>query len=144
MRSTQFNRKGFTLLELLMVVIIIAILASLALPQYFRATERTRSGQVMQLLASIRGAEMRFRANSPTNVYDNSAGLAGLGLPLPPLPATWANIVATGNGPGSNITVTRNGGNNGGALLEIDLDNGMVCASNAQAGNDWGLPGAGC
>ena len=36
------NKKGFTLLELLVVVLIIGILASIALPQYTKAVEKAK------------------------------------------------------------------------------------------------------
>ncbi|MBI2175095.1 MAG: type II secretion system protein, partial [Candidatus Omnitrophica bacterium] len=109
------NQSGFTLLELLMVVIIIAILASIALPQYFRVTERSRTAQVLQLLASIRGSELRFRANSPTNIYDNSAGLVNLDIAPIPAMAGWGAPVATGTIGGSNVTSARVGGVHNGA-----------------------------
>ncbi|MBI3330921.1 MAG: prepilin-type N-terminal cleavage/methylation domain-containing protein, partial [Candidatus Omnitrophica bacterium] len=63
------TQRGFTLLELLMVVIIIAILASIALPQYFRVVERSRVSQVASLLSTIRGSELRFKAQNPANLY---------------------------------------------------------------------------
>ena len=143
MRSAQFNRHGFTLLELLMVVIIIAILASLALPQYFRVTERARTGQVMHMLGAVRSSELRFKSQNPADLYENAAGLPGLDLaPLPVLPTGWTTVAATGTGAGANVTVTRNTGIAAvnGASVQVDLDNGMVCASNAAAGNEWGLP----
>ena len=135
-------KAGFTLLELLMVVIIIAIMASVALPQYLRATERSRTSQVIQLLATIRGSELRYFAQNA--VYDNSAGLTNLDVGMPPvMPAGWNAPTVSGNAALSNARVARAGGVVSGALLEIDLDNGATCASTAAAGAEWGL-GTGC
>ena len=135
---------GFTLLELLMVVIIIAILVSIALPQYFRATERARTGQVMSLLASLRGSEMRFKAQDPGNAY--TVALANLDLALPSaMPGGWALPTVTGAGVGANVQSLRVGGINGGASLGVDLDSGAMCAGTAAAAADWGVAGpAGC
>ncbi len=48
--------KGFTLLELIIVIIIVAVLASLALPRMFKAVEQARSAEAMAGIASIRRA----------------------------------------------------------------------------------------
>lgn len=63
------KKRGFTLLELLMVVIIIAILASIALPQYLKATEKARASEALSMLGAIRAAEFRYKAQSPINIY---------------------------------------------------------------------------
>lgn len=53
------NNKGFTLIELLVVVLILGILAAMAMPQYFKAVERSRMSEAVTLLASIAQSEQR-------------------------------------------------------------------------------------
>jgi len=67
------NKKAFTLIELLVVVLIIAILAAIALPQYFVTVEKSRASEAFTLLASIAGAEERYTltTDSPTNNLSN-------------------------------------------------------------------------
>jgi prepilin-type N-terminal cleavage/methylation domain-containing protein len=74
-------KRGFTLLELLTVVIIIAILASIALPQFFKAAERARAAEGVNVLGAIRSAQLRYYAEHAelTNDWEND-----LDVDLPP------------------------------------------------------------
>ena len=53
------NNKGFTLIELLVVVLILGILAAMAMPQYFKAVERSRMTEAITLLSNIASAQQR-------------------------------------------------------------------------------------
>ena len=125
---TPTNRAGFTLLELLMVVIIIAILASIALPQYLRVAERSRAGEAMQNLAAIRSAELRFRAGSATSDY--TATLTALDIDIPLQGAAGAPGTANWNFtvdlPGEDLVATRR--NAGASTIRQDIGTGVTCS----------------
>jgi prepilin-type N-terminal cleavage/methylation domain-containing protein len=53
-------RKGFTLLELIIVVIIIGILATIGFGQYSKVMEKGRKSEALSILGNIRGAEAAF------------------------------------------------------------------------------------
>lgn len=60
MKKIQNNNHGFTLLELLVVVLIIGVLAAIALPQYRKAVGKAELAQVISATKAIQNAEERF------------------------------------------------------------------------------------
>lgn len=54
------RRRGFTLMELMVVMAIIASLLTLAMPRYFRSVERSKEAVLRQDLAIMRDAIDKF------------------------------------------------------------------------------------
>jgi general secretion pathway protein G len=58
------RRRGFTLLELLVVMAIIATLLTLAVPRYFRSVQRSKEAVLMQDLTALRESIDRFHGDT--------------------------------------------------------------------------------
>ena len=127
------DQRGFTLLELLMVVIIIAILAAIALPQYLRAAERARAAQALTWLGAVRSAEKRYVAQNPAGVY--TIILTDLDIDMT-TPADWSagpplfNLGGGGGAPPIGaVELTRAAGQFAGTTVGIMFGSGTVCGS---------------
>ena len=55
--------RGFTLIELIVVMAIVALLVSMAAPRYFASLDRARENTLRSSLAVMRGAIDRFAAD---------------------------------------------------------------------------------
>ena len=75
------KRQAFTLIELIIVVIVIGILATLAVPQYMKATERAKIAKAKNAIALISKAEKLYRAENDTYITTSDWSNAG---PLDP------------------------------------------------------------
>ena len=68
------NKSGFTLLEIIIVIIIVGVLASLALPRLFNTIEFSRSTEALNILGGLkRGADRCALANEATTGAPNWA-----------------------------------------------------------------------
>jgi prepilin-type N-terminal cleavage/methylation domain-containing protein len=90
--------RGFSLIELLIVVAIILIIAAIAIPNLLRAKIASNEASATNSIRSINTAEYAYNAAYPD--YGYALNLANLGGPAPCLPAPAAaclidNVLAT-------------------------------------------------
>lgn len=69
---------GFTLIELMIALAVIAILAAIAYPSYQDSIRKGRRSEAFTEIARIQQAQEKHRANNPN--YSSNVGSAGLGL----------------------------------------------------------------
>ena len=81
MRRKYLNQKGFTLVELAIVIVIIGVLASFGVPRFRNAVERSKAGEAMNYLSTIRASQERYHAIFAT--YGNDLGNLDVIFPIP-------------------------------------------------------------
>jgi type IV pilus assembly protein PilE len=101
------SNKGFTLIELMIVVAAIAILAAIALPSFNEQVRKSRRAQAMSDLGGVQLGLERWRADNPSYAISSGSGTHPLAA------ASWAtdhySFSFTGDASGYTVTADPRG-----------------------------------
>lgn len=124
------RNSGFTLLELLIVIIILGILAAIALPKFTGATEKARITEAVNMMTHIREAEASHNISGSgfTNNLTTLGFVTGGGWTVNPTNATGRYFTITFDvATPTTIIATRNsigGATYNGNTIRLFIENG--------------------
>ena len=78
----MLNRKGFSLIELLIVVVIIGILAAIAIPKFASTKEKAYLASMKSDLRNGATSQEGYFADNQVYLSGNASNLAGVATPL--------------------------------------------------------------
>jgi len=97
---------GFTLIELIIAIVVVAVLTSLALPVYFDSIRKSRRSEAFAALNAVQQAQERWRANNALYASDlTSAAPTGLALSAT-TPSYYSIALANTSATGYDVTAT--------------------------------------
>lgn len=129
--SSQVHRsRGFTIIELLVAVVVVAILAAVALPSFLDSIRKGRRSEAFAAMSTLQQAQERLRSNR----QEYTETLADLGVSGTTAPGGYYTIqIENGSGSDTGYTATASAVsgtsqvNDGScAILSVKVDRGNL------------------
>ncbi len=103
------TRRGFTLVELAVVIVIIGVLAAFGVPRFLQSVEKSKASEAFNYLSAIQGSEERYLAQN--GVYASVISGLDINLPSPQyftVPATITVTPDSAGNPAWSLMLSRN------------------------------------
>ena len=78
--QNRVNQKGFSLIELLVVVILISIIVAIAIPSLLRSRRSANEASAVANLRTVHSAQLTYLASNGNNAFADFAALVANGL----------------------------------------------------------------
>lgn len=135
--------RGFTLIEVMITVAILAIVASLAYPSFIGAIRKSRRSEAFDFITRIQQAEERWRANKSSYTTDMSTttglsvsettpnGYYTLEVAVPPDEKSASEYTVTATAAGSQVADTKC------SKLWIEVKGGQIKYNSSNGETCW-------
>lgn len=97
------NKKGFTLIELMVVIVIIGILAALAIPKFMSASSKAKVSEIPTVMGSWEHAQLAYQAE--TGVLADAVTKLTYDAPVG---MKWFSYTQTGGGAAAAVYTAKN------------------------------------
>jgi type IV pilus assembly protein PilE len=150
--ETRGRSRGFTIVELMITVVVIAVLAALAYPSFLGAIRKSRRSDAVAALTQVQQAQERWRNNKAAyagNALLTTAAPNGLGQPSAVSPSGYYDIAISGESASTyTLSATAKTGKTqaedaGCQVMSVSLNGGNLTYSAAASGTPTSDP-AGC
>ena len=131
--SVSGTRKGFTLVELAVVIVIIGVLAAFGVPRFLKSVERTKASEAFAYLSAVRSAQERYIAKE--GIYADACSKLDIVQAAPKNfgnPTTIATTnPSTGGAPTWSLTLTRNSATSSYGMYTVVFTHNGFCSESS-------------
>ena len=122
-------KRGFTLLEVLITVLVIGVVAGISLPVFLNTVERMRGAEAIEILFKCYSGYMKLVDDSEPIGGGNPLTFARMGMSDPatiPAARRFFNYTIRNNAMGNPTSIRATRANNAAQRIEIALSTGVI------------------